>query len=129
MEILLYAEIYLICIIILSMVLYWTRRNEDESFSGIWFKALLLCFLVNFTSNFFFTLLRPMILESEVARIASFALKTIYHISLCIGVYTWCKYTAAELEDDLLLGKKVRRGALLRERPEGLHTFKEQRRW
>ena len=97
MEILLYAEIYFICITIIALVLFWTWRNEDSSVTGIWFKTVLVCFLVNFLSNFFFTLCRPQILGSVSISNLAFILKTVYHISLIAGVYAWCRYTAAEL--------------------------------
>ena len=107
MEILLYAEIYLICIIIMALVLFWTCRNEDSSLTGIWFKAVLVCFLVNFLSNFFFTVCRSHIAGSEGIRDLAFTLQTVYHISLISGVYAWCSYTAAELGTAALAKKRT----------------------
>ena len=106
MEILLYAEIYLICIIIMGLIIFWTKRGEDSSLTGIWFKAVLICFLINFAANFLFTLCRPQIAASGVVRNLAFLLKTIYHISLICGVYTWCCYTAAELGVGVLFNKR-----------------------
>ncbi|MBO4819172.1 MAG: GGDEF domain-containing protein [Firmicutes bacterium] len=108
MEILLYAEIYFICMTIMALVLYWTGRNEDSSLTGIWFKAVLIFFLANFVSNFLFTLCRPQIAESTAVKNLAFILKTIYHVSLIGGVYTWCNYTAAELGSSRLSSKKAR---------------------
>ena len=106
MEILLYAEIYLICIVIMALVIFWTGRNEDSSLSGLWFRAVLFCFLINFISNFLFTLCRPQIAGSYAIWDLAFMLKSIYHISLIAGVYTWCRYTAAELETSVLSDKR-----------------------
>ncbi len=106
MEVLLYAEVYLICMIIISLVLFWTCRSHDKSYTGRWFMSVLICFLVNFTANFIFTLCRPNMLTSTAAMAAAFTFKTIYHISLTAGVFTWCGYAEAELGTGLFKEKK-----------------------
>ena len=106
MEIVLYAEVYLICMVIIGLVLFWSLKSHDRSFTGRWFLSVLICFLVNFTANFAFTLCRAAVPKSPAALTFAFALKTIYHISLIAGVFAWCGYAEAELGTGLFKSKK-----------------------
>ena len=100
MEAILYAEIYCICIIITGILFIWTRQNGMQSFSELCLSRLLLCFLINFTSNFLFTLVNR-ILDLESAATWSYLFKTLYHITLILGVFIWCIYAESKTKDHL----------------------------
>ncbi len=97
MEGILYAEVYCICIIITSILLFWTRRNGMRSFVELCLMRLFACFLVNFSSNFLFTLFNKIFVIGDTA-VISYTLKTLYHITLIIGVFLWCIYADVQTE-------------------------------
>ena len=97
MEGILYAEVYLICMIVAGLLLFWTSRARLLSTSERWLQAVLVTFLVNFTVNFFFTLFSRGLIDIGSQRVAvSYALKTLYFITLDIGVFAWCGYAENE---------------------------------
>ncbi len=102
MESLLYAEIYLICLIIASVLLYWTGRSDSSSNSELWLKRLLRFFLLNFLCNLLFTIFNRAGLPEGTGRVLSYALKTGYFLTLALGVFAWCGYAEAELQSGLL---------------------------
>lgn len=101
----LYAEIYCICIIITGILFFWNRRNGMQSFDELCLSRLLACFLVNFAANFLFTLF-DRILDIENTLAISYALKTLYHITLILGVFIWCVYAEAQIRDIRINSKK-----------------------
>lgn len=94
---LLYAEIYLICLIVTSLLLWWTSRGDALSASGRWLRGLIIAFLCNFASNFLFTLFNGVRISEALALPASYLFKSLYHITLCVGVFTWCGYAETEM--------------------------------
>jgi hypothetical protein len=78
--------------IIIGLVLFWSVRGHTNSTSERWLKRTLICFLANFTSNFFFTLFNGVVIWPGVLYPALFLFKTLYHISLSLGVYAWCGF-------------------------------------
>lgn len=97
MESILYAEVYLICMIIAGLLLYWTSRAHLLSTSERWLQAVLITFLVNFTVDCFFTLFsNGLISIGSQSIVVSYALKTLYFITLDVGVYAWCGYAENE---------------------------------
>ena len=97
MEVTLYAEIYLFCIIIIDLVLYWTIHSNGNSASERWFKLVLSCFAGFFIANYFFTLINGVLLRNSSDLSIPWALKSLAFILLSTGVYFWCVYTDAEL--------------------------------
>lgn len=97
MEVTLYAEIYLFCIIIIDLVLYWTIHSNGNSASERWFKLVLSCFAGFFIANYFFTLINGVLLRNSSDLRIPWALKSLAFILLSTGVYFWCVYTDAEL--------------------------------
>ncbi len=108
MESILYAEVYLICMIIVGLLLFWTSRARLLSTSERWLRAVLITFLAHFTANFFFTLFNRRLIDAgDQSTAVSYALKTLYFITLDIGVFAWCGY--AENEQHKNLFKRGRR--------------------
>ena len=91
MEAILYAEIYLICLLIASILLYWTIRNGMSSSAEMWLSGTLACFVVNFIANFLFTVFNRIVITDQ-QMVLSYLFKSLYHISLIIGVFAWCAF-------------------------------------
>jgi len=96
----LYAEVYLICLMVAAMLLYWTDRRGNRSTSERWMIALLLAFCANFTANFLFTL-AGIFLKGQPALVpALYAFKTLYFITMALGVGGWCGFGETELRSE-----------------------------
>ena len=95
METILYAEVYLVCIIVVGIVTFFEVRGGDSA-SDRWFKGMLAMFLLNFLANFLFKLVNGGIIADMDSHGLSYALKTLYHLTLCIGVFAWCGYADTE---------------------------------
>ena len=98
MDAILYAEVYAICMIITGILLFWTKRSGTQSFVELCLSRLLACFLINFSANFLFTLF-DRILDLDNAMVVSYVFKTLYHITLIIGVFIWCIYAEAQITE------------------------------
>ena len=89
---LLYGEIYLFCLIITSLLLFWQVKRGASSASEQWLRRVLVAFVINFAMNLLYTAffaLRPV---PEMTLPVCYALKTLYHITLAAGVYAWCGF-------------------------------------
>ena len=106
MEAILYAEIYLFCIIIVWLCKYWSDQRSSKSASERWLHTALVGFLVSFISNFLFTLVSRVLPASPVTRHASWLFKTAYHVMLCFGVFAWCGYADTECRGTLFTTRK-----------------------
>ena len=96
MEAVLYAEVYFVCIIVLGIISVFAFRYSNGSNSDRWFNLLLVMFLLNFFSNFFFKLVNGNVISAAENQTMSYLLKTAYHITLCAGVFAWCGYADTE---------------------------------
>ena len=106
MEAILYAEIYLFCIIIVWLCKYWSDQRSSNSASERWLHTALVGFLISFISNFLFTLVNRVFPPVFLTRHASWFLKTVYHIMLCCGVFAWCGYADTECRGNLFTTRK-----------------------
>lgn len=106
MEAILYAEIYLFCIIIVWLCKYWSDQRSSNSASERWLHGALVGFLVSFISNFLFTLVNRVLPATPVTRHASWLFKTAYHVMLCFGVFAWCGYADTECRGTLFTTRK-----------------------
>lgn len=104
----LYAEIYLICLVIVGLLLFWAYRKGTDSTSERWLRRVLTAFTGNFACNLCFTLVIAAPKLRFVTTPAAYFFKTCYHISLCVGVYTWCGYMEAQ-RDQRRHGSRFRR--------------------
>ena len=92
MDAILYAEIYMICIVFDAMLLIWAGRSDTRSTSEMWLRRTLMSFMFNFVSNFLFTVFnRVFVIDGAVIPL-SYGFKTLYFITLAIGVFCWCGY-------------------------------------
>ena len=99
----LYAEIYLFCIIIVSLCLFWSSRGDSNSASEQWLRRMLISFLVGFIANMVFASLSP-VWKMPVA--LAYLLKTLYHAALAGGVYAWCGYADTACRGSLFKDKR-----------------------
>lgn len=106
MEAILYAEIYLFCIVIVWLCKYWSDQRSSNSASERWLHTALVGFLISFISNFLFTLVSRVLPASPVTRHASWLFKTAYHVMLCFGVFAWCGYADTECRGTLFTTRK-----------------------
>ena len=106
MDAILYAEVYLICMIFSGLLLIWAGRSDTNSTAELWLKRMLKSFLLNFVSNFLFTLFNRVIIIESLVIPLSYAFKTLYFITLVIGVYCWCGYAETELNSKAFEKKK-----------------------
>lgn len=92
----LYAEIYLICMIVVGLLLFWTVRKESVSAMERWLRRVLTTFLLNFAANFLFALCNGLRLIESAWLPLSYLFKTVYHMTLWISVFAWCGYAEAD---------------------------------
>lgn len=103
-ESVLYAEIYLLCIVIVGLCLFWASRSGTNSSSERMLRSTLIAFMVSFGANLLFTLFNRIWVISAIVVPVSYFFKTVYYAFLCVGVYSWCVY--AEVEGHSVLFKK-----------------------
>ena len=95
MEHVLYAEIYLICCIVVGQLLFWMIRRETNSTPEKKLRSLLACFLCNFFANFIFVLCNSFMGGSVLRMPLSYLFKNLYFATLVMGVGMWCTYAEA----------------------------------
>lgn len=93
----LYAEIYLICMIVVGLLLFWSLRSESRSSSEQWQIRMLGGFLGCFSANFLFSVFQTLFSGAAWASGALYTLKSLYYISFIVGAYFWCGYAETEL--------------------------------
>ena len=113
MEAILYAEIYLICMIFAALLIFWTSRSNIESTAELWQKRMLISFLANFSSNFLFTLFNRIFVVEALVTALSYGFKTLYFITLAAGVFCWCGYAETVLHSKIFAKKKTLRRAFI----------------
>ena len=113
MEALLYAEVYVICLIITGILLYWDMKNGSDSASERWLRAVLIAFLGNFAANLLFTVFNNLPFFDGIRVPVGYIFKTLYHVSLCAGVYAWCGFADIQGQGRLFSKKQIRRLTLI----------------
>ena len=104
----LYAEVYLICLLIISILSVFFGKSRSNSTEDIWLRSSLLVFGANFVFNLLFTLfngLKPLPLFLVPG---SYLLKSLCHVTLCVAVYAWCGFVASQLPSNPMKKKLVR---------------------
>lgn len=107
MTTLLYAEVYIICIVVVWLCLYWASRRASHSASERWQYAMLLSFVVCFSANFLFKLFNGARLVPGMVIPLSYAFKSLYYAGLCVGVYAWCGYADIECRGRLFTNRRL----------------------
>ena len=97
----LYAEIYLLCIVIVGLCRYWSMQRSSYSASERWLNAMIGCFMLSFISNLLFTLFNSILPRFFATYVLTVGFKTLYHIFLCMGVFGWCGYADTECRGTL----------------------------
>lgn len=101
----LHAEIYCLCFIVISILLFWTERNGIRSYVEMCLSRLLGCFLLYYALGFCFVLITEIVtVESWLS--LSYICKTLQHLTLIIGVFTWAIYAASLILDGSSLKKR-----------------------
>ena len=101
----LHAEIYCLCFIVISILLFWTDRNGIHSYVEMCLSRLLGCFLLYYALGFLFVLFTE-IVTVEAWLSLSYICKTLQHLTLIMGVFTWAVYAAALIRDGSLVKKR-----------------------
>ena len=102
----LYAEIYLLCIIIILLCRYWSSRRSSLSTSERWLSAMLGSLLLSFIFNLLFTLFSGVLPRFFGTYALSWVFKTLYHAFLCTGVFGWCGYADTECRGSLFITRR-----------------------
>lgn len=97
MEKVLHEEIYLICMVIVGVLWYWTARRDTRSMTESWLIRLQVCFLCNFLIHFASIAAGSLLRDVSVLTPVLYALKTAYYLSLGAGVLVWYVYGETEL--------------------------------
>lgn len=101
----LHAEVYCLCFIVISILLFWTERNGIRSYVEMCLSRLLGCFLLYYALGFCFVLITEIVtVESWLS--LSYICKTLQHLTLIIGVFTWAIYAASLIRDGSSLKKR-----------------------
>ena len=100
MERFLYAEIELICMAVDGLLLYWVARRETHSATDQRLIQALIAFLANFAVS------AAAALTAGRYAVAETCLRTLYFITLDIGVFCWCGYAETEWRSGVFQNRK-----------------------
>ncbi len=87
-----YAEVYVICDIILLTVFYWSYRGGERSAASRWFFCMLGGFIVSFAANTLWTVTALGMLPNSAPYVGQYTFKIIYYIALNFGMAFWTIY-------------------------------------
>ena len=93
----LYAEVYLICIIIVVLLLLWNRSNVSRSTMEQWLAWVYISFLICFAGNFLFKIFNDKLIDLGRRLPLVEVLKAVYYFGLVMGVCSWCGYAVTLL--------------------------------
>ena len=108
MATILYAEIYVICLIITGLLLFWGGRSGTNSTSERWLRFLLIAFEINFASNLIFALVNNLLPLESLRVPLAYGFKTLFHITLAVGVYAWCGYADLQNQGAMVATRRNR---------------------
>ena len=113
MAAILYGEIYLFYLAITSLLLFWQTRRGANSASEQWLRLVLAAFVVNFIMNLLYTAVVAVNPLPQPLWYVAFALKTLYHASLAMGVYCWCGFADIQNRGRYFARRTTRRATLV----------------
>ena len=108
MEAVLYAEIYGICMLLDGLMCFWSVRKHERSAADRWLNRLLVWMLLNFTSNFAFTIINRIIPHMGLTLALSYFFKSMYFVSLTVSVFCWIGYAEMIMQSAVLERRKSR---------------------
>ncbi len=109
MQAILYAEIYLLCIVVIALLYYSMVQSKTLSTPERWFRRMLLAFLVSFFANFLFSLFNLLRIIPVAIPFTSYLFKTVYYVFLTLAVLCWVGYVEREQSTDFSEDKSFRR--------------------
>lgn len=102
----LYAEVYFICMLVLSPLLFWTARCGNTFAAELWLRRLLICFLLYFASGSLALALDFYMFDSAIfVALLRCVLKMFGSVTLASGVFCWCCYSET-LSVSAVFGKR-----------------------
>lgn len=107
MEAALYAEIYLICMMVVGLLLHWSVRSDSHSASDQWLIRCFGGFFATFSANFLFILFNRGIIATPWTREFSYAFKSLFFLMFSNSVIAWCGYAETEIRRGDMVRKKV----------------------
>ena len=81
--------------VVVGILLVWYILTAGGSTPERWIRYMLTAFLVTFTSNFLFNLFSR-IDTGTLSYYLCWFFKTLFHIGLIVGTFTWCGYADTE---------------------------------
>ena len=99
MSTILTAEIYLICVALSGLILFWMWKSAYDSVQEIWMNRTILSLLVSNAANFLFVLICGNAPLDTPALVLGYAVKTVYFISLVSLVGCWYVYADIVLKN------------------------------
>lgn len=93
----LFAEVNLFSVAMLCMLFFWFRRGKDNSMSSRWYTAVLAFFILAFTSNAVWGLVRGFSSSLAAHLGLQFFFKTIFLVFLNLAVSAWVGYSETEM--------------------------------
>ena len=107
MEAALYAEVYLICMMVVGLLLHWSVRSDSRSASDQWLIRCFGGFFSTFSANFLFILFNRGIIATPWTRELSYAFKSLFFLMFSNSVIAWCGYAETEIRRGDMVRKKV----------------------
>lgn len=104
----LYLEVYLICLVIVSLLLRWSINSGSDSAGEQCLRRMLWIFFANFVCNLLFTVFNGFRPIPGIVVPASYLFKSLYHLTLIGGVFAWCQYAQTNLQSSIFNRKPYR---------------------
>ncbi len=102
METLLYSEVYLICIIIVTLEIVFALRNIDKSIS---MRLFIICFAL-MDLSFVFALLFNLAVKGGAGQGQLMAAKQIYFLCTGLGAFSWFVYSEYQFSPEIISKKR-----------------------
>lgn len=93
----LFAEVSLFSVAMLCMLFFWFHRGMDNSMSSRWYIAVLTFFILSFTSNAAWGLLRGLSSSTADHIGLQFFFKNMFLVFLNLAVFAWVGYSETEM--------------------------------
>ncbi len=102
METLLYSEVHLICIIIVTLEIVFALRNIDKSIS---MRLFIICFAL-MDLSFVFALLFNLAVKGGAGQGQLMAAKQIYFLCTGLGAFSWFVYSEYQFSPEIISKKR-----------------------
>lgn len=106
-EAILYAEVYLICILIVGLLLFWSVKSESRSASEQWLIRALTAFTCSFSANLLFTVFDRNLISIPLKIPVAYLFKTLFFLFFVLGTISWCGIVETEIRRDTPERRKI----------------------